>query len=155
MSCFDTVPCHRSRLPDTTHLNSPPLSASLTVCVCVGLCVWSMLMCLFAIREGWADTSNGEKCSAPTQRYPRSFQLLSFDSDVQGWVMVWGKPKYLEMNGREKKKSSWCVSNRKHIWVRSSTRFNSLPGTKCRCASVCVWQTSLRKPLYNLVIRHG
>lgn len=65
--------------------------------------MWCLrVMRLFVIRGGWADTSNGEKCSAPTWKCTRSFQLLSFDSDVQGWMMVWGKPKYLKMNGRRK-----------------------------------------------------
>lgn len=109
MSCFDSVPsmvpCHRLRSPDTTHLNPLPLfiwNTHLWVCICVCVCVVSMFMCLFVIREGWADTSNGEKCAVLTQRCTRSFQHLSFDLEVQGWVMVWGKPKYLKMNGRKK-----------------------------------------------------
>lgn len=135
MSCFDTVPfmvpSHRSRLPDR-----PPLF------------IWStcgVYVYVFVIREGWADTSNGEKCSASAQRRARSFQLLSFDSDIQVWVMGWGKPKYLKMNGRKKKALDVFQRENTSEWdTGSSTRFDSLSRTECRCAFVRFWQISLR-----------
>lgn len=152
MSCFDTVPCHRSRLPDATHLNPPPLSASLTVCVWV--CVCDLCWCVCLRSEKVELTHLMER---NVQRRPRDTQeAFSALALIQTFrVEWWSEESPNTKKWMAEKKSCWCVSKRKHIWVRSSTCFNSLPGTKCGCASVCFWQTSLRKPLYNLLIRHG
>lgn len=97
------VPRASSQIEVTWHHPSKPSAPFIwNAHLCASVCVVSMFMCVFVITEGWADTSNGEKCSAPSQRCTRSFQPLHFDSDILGWMMVWGKPKYLKMNGRKR-----------------------------------------------------
>lgn len=97
--------------------------------------VWYLCWCLYFWSEEVGLTHLMERNVQRRQRHTRCFQLLSFDSDIQGWVMVLRKDHLPKNEWQEK--SSRCVSKRKHIWVRHWI-FHMFQQPIKNCIPVCI-----------------
>lgn len=136
---------------DPSELSAPVHLEHASVCL---RGVWYLCWCLYFWSEEVGLTHLMERNVQRRQRHTRCFQLLSFDSDIQGWVMVLRKDHLPKNEWQEKS----CFKEKTHLsetldLPHVSTAYQELhSGVHLSVSdrSLCGW-----KPLMFSVVRLG